>query len=557
MTRTIEVPVLIAGGGPVGLTMAVELSHYGVGCLLVERNATTTRHPKMDLTNGRCMELFRRTGMADRIRAVGVPHDSNYDIIWASDLKPGSHELHRFCYPSNRIEYWRRRTQNDGTLTLEAPLRVSQILIEPVMKAMAEAAPGVEVRFGTRLESFTQDENGVVAIVVDEASGERTEVRAKYLAACDGGNSTVRAQLGVESEGRLGAAHMYLVHFRSRDYELLHQFGQGWHYQCGWGQVVAQDDKEQWTLHSLVPPDAGFDSIDPRKLVVDLMGRDFDFEVLVANPVTLNYQVAHQYRIGRTFLVGDAAHQFVPTGGYGMNTGIPEASNLSWKIAAALHGWGGEALLSSYHDERHPVARISKATSERHLGIRAAIYQAYLKAGDISSDTPDAEASRRRLGRVIADLGNGENEAWGTEHGYRYESSPVIPDEPGYAPAFDTMVATPSTWPGSRLPSVFLPDGSAVHDLLGKWFTLIVLDGSDTAPIEAAAAKTGVPLDILHIRDGNAAKIYEKPLILVRPDHHVAWRGDALPMPTDLGAWRTEAVLEDCEALLHKVCGIG
>lgn len=555
MADRIEVPVLIAGGGPVGLTMAVELSHYGVQCLLVERNPTTTRHPKMDLTNGRCMDLFRRTGMADKIREAGVSVDSNYDIIWTTDLKPGSHELHRFCYPSNRAEYWRRRNQNDGSLTLEAPLRVSQILIEPVMKQMAENSQGVDVRFGCRLESFTQDDTGVTAIIVDEASGAKQEVRADYLIGCDGGNSVVREQLGVESDGMLGAAHMYLVHFRSRAYEILHQFGQGWHYQTGWGQIVAQDDVEEWTLHSLVPPDAGFASIDPRKLVTDLMGTDFEFEVLVANPVTLNYQVAQHYAVGRTFLVGDAAHQFVPTGGYGMNTGIPEVANLSWKLAARLHGWAGEALLASYHDERQPVAHISKATSERHLGIRAAIYQLYQQAGDLGGDSPEAVARRLHMGRQIAELGNGENEAWGTEHGYRYEKSPVIPDEPGYAPPFDKMHATPSTWPGSRLPHVFLEDGTAVYDRLGKWLTLIVLDGSDTGEIEAASKTLGVPLDILRLNDRTARKIYEKNLILVRPDHHVAWRGDGLPKPTDLGAWRTESVLEDCTALLNKVLG--
>lgn len=553
-TQRIEIPVLIAGGGPVGLTMAVELAHYGVKSLLVERNETTTRHPKMDLTNGRCMELFGRTGLAERLRAVGVPEDSNYDIIWASDLKPISRELHRFCYPSNQIEYWRRRSQNDGTLTREAPLRVSQILIEPEIRKAAEEA-GADLRFATRLERFVQDEDGVTATIVDAKTGQTTEVRARYLLACDGGNSTVRTQLGIESDGRLGAAHMYLVHFRSTAYDVLHKFGQGWHYQTGWGQIVAQDDREEWTLHCLVPPDEGFEAIDPRKLVTDLLGTDFDFEVLVANPVTLNYQVAHQYRVGRTFLVGDAAHQFVPTGGYGMNSGIAEVANLSWKIAAALNGWGGDALLSSYHDERQPIAYISKATSERHLGVRAAIYQLFEAATDLDADTDEAARQRLELGRKIAELGNGENEAWGTEHGYRYGQSPVIPDEPGYPPPFDMMSAKPSTWPGSRLPSMFLADGSAVYDRLGKWFTLLVLDDVDISPIEAAAAKRGIPLEIVRIDEEKVRQVYEKALILVRPDQHIAWRGDELPNITRLGAWRGPDAITNPEVLLDKVLG--
>ncbi|GGY91127.1 FAD-dependent monooxygenase [Novosphingobium colocasiae] len=556
MPEVIEVPVLVVGGGPVGLTMAIELSHYGVGSLVIERNASTTRHPKMDLTNGRCMDLFRRTGVADRIRAAGVDQDNSYDIVWTTDLKPGSHELHRFCYPGNRAEYWRRRNCNDGTLSLEAPLRVSQILIEPVLRDMAEACADVDVRFGHRLESFVDGPDGIVATVINEQTGETLIVRAGYLAACDGGNSTVRKQLGVDSDGMLGAAHMYLVHFRSRDYELLHQFGQAWHYQTGWGQIVAQDDVEQWTLHCLVPPDAGFEAIDPRRLVIDLMGKDFDFEVLVANPVTLNYQVAHQYRVGRAFLVGDAAHQFVPTGGYGMNTGIPEAANLGWKIAAAVHGWGGDALLQSYHDERQPIAHISRATSERHLGIRAAIYRLYAEAGDLAGTGPEAEAARSRMGHRIGLLGNIENEAWGTEQGYRYESSPVIPDEPGYPPAFDMLTVKPSTWPGRILPHVYLEDGTAVFDRLGKWFTLLVLDGSDAAPLAAAAEAAGLPLDVLHLNDAVARRVYEKPLVLVRPDHHVAWRGDSLPAGAGQGSWRIGQPVESCADLIDLVRGV-
>lgn len=555
MPQPIEVPVLIAGGGPVGLTMAVELAHYGIRSLLVERNPSTTRHPKMDLTNGRAMDLFRRIGLAGKLREAGVPFDSNYDIIWTTDLKPGSHELHRFCYPSNRVEYWRRRNRNDGTLSLEPPLRVSQILIEPIIRRAAESKPEADVRFFCRLESFTEDVQGITAIIVDETTGAKQEVRARYLVACDGGNSTVRAQLGIASEGNLGAAHMYLVHFRSRDYELLHQFGQGWHYQTWWGQVVAQDDIQEWTLHALVPPDEGFEAIDPRKLVVDLMGREFDFEISVANPVTLNYQVAHQYRAGRAFLVGDAAHQFVPTGGYGMNTGIPEAANLSWKIAAALHGWGGEELLNSYHDERHPIARISKATSERHLGIRAAIYRLYQHAGELGGDDAQSHARRLRLGREIAKLGNIENEAWGTEQGYRYDASQVVVDEPGYPPAFDMLEVKPSTWPGSILPHMFLADGTAVYDHLGKWFTLLVLEDRDTGPIEAAAGKIGLPLEIVRICDADIRQIYQNALILVRPDQHVAWRGDVLPSGTEEGAWRKGAVIDSCEELLDKVLG--
>lgn len=538
----INVPVLIAGGGPVGLTLSLELAHHGIASLVAERNPGTTRHPKMDITNGRSMELFRRLGVADRLRAVGVADTSPFTVTWITDFNSG-HELQRFHYLSAQDERWRRRTVNDGSLTLEPPLRISQIVVEPVLKQCAEESEHVDVRFNLRLESFEQDADGVTSLLTNTATGEQLTVRSKYLIGCDGGGSTVRTQLGIENEGTPNVARLYMVHFRSTALDVLQRFGVAWHYQNAGGLIIAQDDKQFWTMHVFLPPGTDESKLDPRAMVEQWTGCKFDFDVIVANPWSAHYLLAREYRKGRVFLAGDACHQYCPTGGYGMNTGIAECANLGWKIAAALHGWGGEALLDSYGSERRPVARLSWTTSESHLATRMDMMGIYAEAGDLTGDSPEAQARRQRAGRRIADAGNAENEGWGTEHGYCYHDSPVVSAEGDAPPPFEATVYTPSTRPGSRLPHVFLADGTAIYDQLGPWFTLVVLNGSDTAPLEAAAQAIGVPLKIARIGQPGLQDLYQRGLVLVRPDQHVAWRGDALPA--------------DCTALLARVLGRG
>jgi 2-polyprenyl-6-methoxyphenol hydroxylase-like FAD-dependent oxidoreductase len=534
----INIPVLIAGGGPVGLTLSLELAHYGIRSTVAEKNPATTRHPKMDLTNGRSMELFRQLGIADKLRKVGVPVENCFDITWITSL--AGHELCRFAYPSSAEGAAIRRRQNDGTLTAEAPMRVSQIVIEPALKEAADASALVETWFGWKVESFAEDASGVTTQLRHHESGERREVRSLFLVGCDGGSSTVRNQLGIKLEGTHEAAWAYMVHFRSNDRELLQRFGIAWHYQTGSGVLIAQNDKDIWTLQAFLPPGVRGDGMDPKEILEQWVGRKFDYEILVANPWCAHFVLAEKFRKGRVFIAGDACHQYMPTGGYGMNSGVADAANLGWKLSAAIAGWGGPALLDSYEAERRPVDMMSSKTSERHLGIRIQLAGLYMEAGDLTGTAPADEAKRKELGRKILELGNAENEGWGAEHGYRYDS-PVISSETGTPPPFDPLSYTPSTWPGSRLPHVFLADGSAVYDHLGKGLTLLAFDDSNTAAIESEAAKRSIPLTVLRLKDANAQRIYQRRLVLVRPDHHVAWRGDVLPA--------------DCGAVLARVSG--
>ena len=491
-----HVPVLIAGGGPVGMTLARTLASFGVRSLLVERNPSTTRHPKMDITNGRSMELFRRLGLADRLRAVAVPEANNFDISWITSLT--GRELHRFRYPSVVQKRAEIRARNDGTQPREPAMRVSQVMIEPVLRDAILGDPLVEARWGVAFEDFTQDDEGVTATLRTVETGATEQVRCDFLAGCDGGSSLVRDQLGIGLDGKAAVAHRYMIHFQSDARDILQAFGIAWHYQTDKGTLIAQDDKDTWTLQTRMPAQG---EPDPEAVLDAWVGKTFARKILVANPWFTHLLLADRYQGGRVFLAGDAAHQYIPTGGYGMNTGIGDAVDLGWKLAAALKGFGGLGLLDSYERERRPVGYRNRLASERHTSVRLKIAELYASERD-----PDA------LGRAIAALGNAENESWGVEFGYRYDGVEPNP-----------VVYEPTTAPGARLPSVFLRDGSALYDRLGPWFTLLCFGGADPSDlIDAAPA----PLDIVVVDDASLAPIYEASLVLVRPDTHVAWRGN-------------------------------
>lgn len=524
--REMDVPVLIAGGGPVGMTLALELARHGVQTILVERNPRTTRHPKMDITNGRSMELFRRLGVVDDLRAVGVPADNPFDVSWVTRLV--GHELHRFHYESSREFGERIRRVNDGSQPVEPPLRVSQVVIEPVLKAAIDANPLIDVRFGTAFSRIVErDEAGVTSELVTLA-GERLTVRSAYLAGCDGGGSTVRSEVGIGVDGEFEFARAFMVHFRSEARELLQRWGKAWHYQNDFGSLIAQNDQDIWTLQAWILPGMDEAAMRPESVLENWVGQAFDYEILQANPWGAHFVVAERYVDGRVVLAGDAAHQYVPTGGYGMNSGIADAAGLGWVLAARVQGWGGEHLLAAYDVERRPVAWNCLAASKRHMGVRLAIGEVYDLVGDLDGDDSEAGQRRREAGRRIADLGNAENESWGVELGYRYDGSPVVFTDPEAAPV-DPLTYRGSTVPGGRLPNVFLADGSALHDHLGLQFTLLCRGDISPQPFVDAAGAAGIPLKVLEPRDPACDAVIDHAFVLVRPDQHISWRGDAVP----------------------------
>jgi 2-polyprenyl-6-methoxyphenol hydroxylase-like FAD-dependent oxidoreductase len=492
-----HVPVLIAGGGPVGMTLAAALAQFGVRCLLVERQASTTRHPKMDITNGRSMELFRRLGLVDQLRAVGVPEENNFDVSWITTLT--DRELHRFRYPSVVQKRAEILAHNDGTQPREPAMRVSQVVIEPVLREAIVHDPLVEARWSMALEDFVQDAAGVTCTLRSLETGATETVRCDFLAGCDGGSSIVRERLGIGLSGKANVAHRYMVHFHSEARDVLQAFGIAWHYQSAMGTLIAQDDKATWTLQMRMPSNG---NTDPNAVLDAWVGRGgFERKILVANPWFTNLLLADRYGHGRVFLAGDSAHQYIPTGGYGMNTGIADAVDLGWKLAAVVKGYATTGLLHSYERERRPVGYRNRLASERHTDVRLKIAELYKNDRDLDA-----------LARGIAALGNAENESWGIEFGYRYDGVEANP-----------TIYEPTTAPGARLPSVVLRDGSFLYDRLGRWFTLLRFGDADPSPLIDAAP---LPLETVIVDDPSVAPVYEAKLVLARPDTHVAWRGD-------------------------------
>jgi 2-polyprenyl-6-methoxyphenol hydroxylase-like FAD-dependent oxidoreductase len=514
--------VLIAGGGPVGMTLALVLAQYGVRSILVERNETTTRHPKMDITNARSMELFARLGLAAKLRAVAVAESQRFDVSWITTLT--GEELHRFVYPS--VAEWRALIleRNDGSMPSEPPMRVSQVIIEPVLKGAIDAHPLIDVRFGTAFESFEQKgESATVAL----SSGDT--IRVDYLIGCDGGASRVREQLGIGLSGQAKVAQRFITHFHSTDTHLLQRWGPAWHYQSDKGTLVAQNDRDTWTLLSRFPDGLAFDEVNPSALIEAFVGAPIAHEIIVCNGWWPNLLVADSYGMGRVLLAGDAVHQVIPTGGYGMNTGVGDAFDLGWKLAAVLNGFGGAKLLASYEQERRPVALANCAGSARHNGMRianGALYRSGL--------------ATHELARRIAAHGNRENESFGLEMGYSYHNSPVVLPCATHTPSADPVAYVPSTMPGGRLPSAHLTDGSNVHDHLGPWFTLLCVGACDASGFGEAAEALGVPLKIVSVNVFGHEALYQGPALLIRPDQHIAWRG----VPGDKA--ETQRILRHC-----------
>ena len=523
-----DVPVLIVGAGPVGLVLAKELSHHGIRCLLIERNLDTTRWPKMDITNCRSMELLRRLGLEDGWRQVGVPAQYSFDVVFSTGL--AGKEFARWALPSVDAMRERIRAHNDGTMPAVPYQRGSQEVFEAWLKRLCEADPLIEVRSGWRFDTLTQDHEGVIATAFDATANTVRTLRARYFIGCDGATSAVRKAVEIPLQGRPVPRIARQVHFKSRDLTALHAHGQFWHiFFATTGTLIAQDEIDTWTLQRYYPPDQDPSGISSEEVVMSTVGRPIEIDrVLVTSVWQGNLLVADRYRAGRVFLAGDSAHQNIPSGGYGMNTGVGDAIDIGWKLAATLQGWGGPTLLDSYEIERRPVAVRNVARSERHANVHVR-WRSQIDRALLEAETPESAAHRANIDHVIQ-TERGENEDHGVELGYRYAGSPVIAAEQGDAPSWSPRVYTPTTWPGRRPPSVILEDGSLLFDRFGNGFTLLdFTDDPQASTMMAAAVSRGMPMQHVLVRDANARRLYEKKLVLIRPDQHVAWRGDHVP----------------------------
>jgi 2-polyprenyl-6-methoxyphenol hydroxylase-like FAD-dependent oxidoreductase len=478
----------------------------------------------MERCNARTMEIYRRLGIAERVRDAGLPREAPMDVFLALSMAdPPLAHLPCLSVAEAKAEI---AAHNDGGL-LEPYQLISQYTLEPLLRSIVETIPCVTVRFGCEFISFTQDEDSVTAALQPKDAAQET-IRASYLVGCDGGSSTVRKQLGIPLQGEGNIRKLRQALFRCDDlYERI-PMGQGRHYHIAEGPlfpfIILQDSTRHWTLHAGAASDAEMAEIFKKSLAMPI-----GFEMLSVNEWTQHLLCAERYSDERVFIVGDAAHLVIPTGGLGMNTGVGDAIDLSWKLAATLAGWGGPQLLTSYEAERRPIGlrnvKASRAAMTGRLGWRAAYHP------NVRENTPEGAATRAQMAALFDVHQRKVTEILGIEAGYRYMDSPVVWREPGDGPDPDNPSYVPTTWPGARLPHVWLDKGEALHDRLGPGYTLLRLGGTQADPssLEKTFQKIGAPLDILDVSSKRAREIYQYDLVLVRPDLHVAWRGNKFP----------------------------
>ncbi len=529
MTRQETTQVLVVGAGPVGLTLALDLAKRGVQCLLIDQKESPQRLPKMERCNARSMEIYRRLGLADRIRAASFPAEARMDICIMKTMR--DEPLLRLVYPSAADSKAAIRRCEDGSMPLEPYQVVSQYTLEPLLKAEVESLPGASVRFGCALASFEQDADGLTAQLV-YTDGRTQSVRARYLVGCDGGRSTVRKLLNISLEGDGSIARRNQVFFRSEKFFQLSPSLQARMYffaNMDQSIITVQDDLKHFSFHT----SCWGDYAEIERLMRETIGLPIDMEILAATPWTLHLLVAERIANGRAFIAGDAKQLVIPAGGLGLNTGIGDAIDLSWKLAGALAGWGGQNLLTSYETERLAVGRRNREAS-RYATMGQVTWRAAVRPY-IFEDTPEGRGTLKAVVRLASVEQRKTHEMVGTEYGYRYEGSRIVcyepAEAPGDAPPDVREAYIPSTRPGARLPHVWLADGSALHDRIGMGYTLLRLrpNADDPDPLFRALRTRGAPVTLLDLDESKARAVYGYDLLLLRPDLHVAWRGNRVP----------------------------
>ena len=527
--RTIQTPVLVVGAGPAGLVMSLTLAHHGVSSLLVEKHPGTSIHPRATGVSTRTMEIFRGLGVEAAVRASSVA------------VQPLMHVSPTLTGPTVRVVPLGFPTADEAAaVSPTSPVISPQDQVEPVLVARIRELGLTDLRFATELVSFEQDTDGVTAVIRHVASGEETRVDARFLVGADGGRSRIRETLGIEPVGPTGLEHHASFLFRSRG--LLARLGDRRYglYGVGGpglpsGVIVPMDADDRWVYAAMGPqpvlasllasPDAAIGAIRAAAGVPDM-----EVELLASMPLEFAAQLAPTWRVGRTFLAGDAAHRMPPIGGRGMNTAIADAANLGWKLAWVVSGFAAEALLDTYEAERLPVAR-------RNLSMSLARYPEQAAASGFELDLPEGVPPEGTPDGRLEDLG------------YRYGSGATTSDGDDPAPGIENGLA------GSRAPHAWVQAGNATVstiDLAAGALRLITAGDACGWRRSAGALSTGrhllrglaalvqsmgpstlPPLMVLSIgtelvdTDGSLARAFgisSGGAVLIRPDGHVAAR---------------------------------
>jgi 2-polyprenyl-6-methoxyphenol hydroxylase-like FAD-dependent oxidoreductase len=509
--------VLIVGGGPVGMALAVDLGLRGISCAVIERRESPQRIPKGQSLTQRTLEHFFFWGIADELRAARL-------------LPPGYPIGSLTAYGDLMSDYWfgpdtRERVSDAYFVRNE---RLPQYLTEHVLRQKAAQLPTVTCLFGRTASAIDQNEGGVrVTLSSDVWPYDEDVLEGDFLVGCDGARSMVREQLGIDRGGADFDQRMVLAVFRSRELHAgLQRFPQCTTYRVlrpelqGYWQFFGRIDVgEGWFFHAPVPRQTRTDNYDFLGLVHQAAGFAFAAEFEHVGFWDLRISVASKYRVGRTFIAGDACHSHPPYGGFGLNSGLEDVVNLGWKLAAVLRGWGGEGLLESYTPERRPIF---VETGEAMI------------AGGIDRDREflerfSPEKDRAAFVEAWGELGES---TMGRRQSYEphYAGSPVVMGPPG-ATCSIHGTRTPAAQAGYHLMPLELSSGANVFEKLGAWYTLLALDAADAdvQVMQGAAGSVHVPLEIVRDSSADQRRDYAARLILVRPDQYVVWSGDTPP----------------------------
>ena len=532
--KIVDTDVLIAGAGPVGLTLAMDLESRGVKVTIVEvRKYLEPPNVKCNHVAARTMERFRRLGVAAKLRSTGLPEDYPNDVAFRTSMT--GIELSRIPIPARNERYISSEGPDTWWPTPEPPHRINQLFLEPVLLEHTAALRGVTLLNRTRLTGFSQGGDAVEATALDLDSEEEFRIRCRYMVGCDGGSSSVRKAIGSRLDGTAVVQRVQSTYIRAPRLRGLLPGKPSWCYysvnprRCG--TVFAIDGQETWLIHNhLNPAELEFDSVDRDWSIRQILGvdEDFEYEVISKEDWVGRRLVADRFRDRNVFIAGDAAHLWVPYAGYGMNAGIADALNLSWLLAARVQGWGEASILDAYEAERLPItAQVSHFAmnhAAKMIKARSAV------PANIEEKTVDAAAERERIGRESFELNVEQYCCAGLNFGYYYDNSPIICPDGERAPDYTMGGFTPSTVPGCRAPHFWLSDGRSLYDALGAGYTLLRFDPDiDVEALQAAAALRRMPLRVVDVHGEAAPDAYRHKLLLCRDDQHVAWRSDSMP----------------------------
>jgi 2-polyprenyl-6-methoxyphenol hydroxylase-like FAD-dependent oxidoreductase len=514
-------PVTILGAGPAGLALANELSWRGIRCILIDRLTQPLDFPTSESIHARTMEHFRRWGIADDVRNAGFPLDMPRSVSFVTRLK--GYDLGRVERPSNR-----EQQRFSGTISPEGPIWCPKFLFEEVMRRRLREAETTEFLSGHEVTGFTQDEAGVEISVHELATDRKFTLRSSFLAACDGASSGTRKALGIDFEGTFAEGRNLGIFLRSPALADIMTARRGVMADIVnadfSANISAVDGKDLWRLIVFMR-DGDPGALDPLTCVYKAVGSDIDVEILDARTWAGHTVVANCFKSGRVFLVGDAAHLLWPRGGFGMNTGVGDAVDLGWKLDATLRGWGGAELLSSYEMERRPVAIRNVTEAAGNYRAEAALPISPL----LDEPGPQGDAKRLRTSQAILATRTREWNTIGLQLGYIYEGSPICWHVQEPTRETDGGSYVPTTRPGARAPHVWLSDHKSTVDHYGRGFCLVHRADVDVSTFSTAAAERNIPFSKLQLAGKDQEVLYEKAMVLVRPDGQVAWRSDELP----------------------------